>query len=921
MLATDPYGRFIPGPHGLPQYVTRSGLVEGDIAAPVPVPADAFHVGTPFVTDIAHNADPSEVDTNNDGVPDTFPIPDADNTPSADFANQPSGTYDDEMLNSHFACGDGRCNENIALSAIHQVFHSEHDRLVGQIEDVLTHDTTGATSLSDWQLPNGAGAGTDSWNGERIFQAARFVNEMEYQHLVFGEFARKVAPGIPAFDGYSPDVNPAIDDEFAQAVYRFGHSMLDEDVARTTVDPATGVVTNDSIPLLTAFLNPPEYFAGGSTGTLTPEQAAGSVIMGSSDQVGNEIDEFVTETLRNNLLGLPMDLAAINIARARESGIPPLNDVRRQISDVTGDPSMAPYDSWATFGQHLKHPESLVNFVAAYGKHPTIPNATTLTAKRDAARAIVDPQPGDLPPPDATDFMTGTGAWDPGHGADRHRHRGRRPVGRRARRGDQPQWRPARLDVQLRLREPAGRPAERRPPLLPQPHRRHEPALPARGQLLRRDHLAQHRGHPVAQGRRVLHRRLPLRAGHLDGTAAGFVAHGATVADDPTTTGCDESQLLLRRPDGTIAYRTSNSVDPSGVNEQAVYDGTPGVDRVTGGTDNDTFWGGAGNDIIDGNSGNDVVFAGDGNDVVTDSDGADTLEGGPGDDAIDGGPGIDMLLGGDGSDLINGGAGGNVIFGGPGTDFVNAGSGADTAEGDAGDDWLQGGAGTDALFGDHAAPFFDDPGQVTPGNDVLVGQSGPNKYDAEGGDDIMSSSAAVDEFAGLGGFDWATHQYDTVGADDDMNLNRVQPGNPPTAANRDSWQETEAVSGSALDDVIRGDDTTPSTVGGRGFTGCDVLDQAGVDRIEGLGALLPPLTTPFGPVVAASKAGFCPISGPVWGAGNILLGGAGSDILEGRGGDDIIDGDRALTVRISLRTDPADPSTEIGSTDLIEHPP
>ena len=53
--------------------------------------------------------------------------------------------------------------------------------------------------------------------------------------------------------------------------------------------------------------------------------------MGSSDQVGNELDEFVTETLRNNLLGLPLDLPTINMARAREAGVPPLNDVRRQI--------------------------------------------------------------------------------------------------------------------------------------------------------------------------------------------------------------------------------------------------------------------------------------------------------------------------------------------------------------------------------------------------------------------------------------------------------------------------------------------------------------------------------------------------------------------------------------------------------------
>ena len=36
MLAADPYGKFIPGPaRGLPQYVTATGLVEGDLAAPV----------------------------------------------------------------------------------------------------------------------------------------------------------------------------------------------------------------------------------------------------------------------------------------------------------------------------------------------------------------------------------------------------------------------------------------------------------------------------------------------------------------------------------------------------------------------------------------------------------------------------------------------------------------------------------------------------------------------------------------------------------------------------------------------------------------------------------------------------------------------------------------------------------------------
>ena len=88
--------------------------------------------------------------------------------------------------------------------------------------------------------------------------------------------------------------------------------MLDDDVARTNIDGS-----DNSVPLLTAFLNPPEFFNNGQGGFYTPQQAAGAIVMGSSDQVGNELDEFVVETLRNNLLGLPLDLPVLNMARAR----------------------------------------------------------------------------------------------------------------------------------------------------------------------------------------------------------------------------------------------------------------------------------------------------------------------------------------------------------------------------------------------------------------------------------------------------------------------------------------------------------------------------------------------------------------------------------------------------------------------------
>jgi Ca2+-binding RTX toxin-like protein len=48
-------------------------------------------------------------------------------------------------------------------------------------------------------------------------------------------------------------------------------------------------------------------------------------------------------------------------------------------------------------------------------------------------------------------------------------------------------------------------------------------------------------------------------------------------------------------------------------------------------------------------------------------------------------------------------------------------------------------------------------------------------------------------------------------------------------------------------------------------------------------------------------------------AGNIILGGGGSDLLEGRGDDDIIDGDRWLNVRISVRQNKDGTGPEIRS--------
>ena len=300
--------------------------------------------------------------------------------------------------------------------------------------------------------------GPAGWTyGERLFQAARFVTEMEYQHLVFEEFVRKVQPAIDPFHVYHTDINPAIPAEFAHAVYRFGHSMLTETIDRGTEQPTRRRRRSVRHQAARRVPQPAGVQPATRTGPISSE--AGSRRRSSwacPTRSGKEIDEFVTDTLRNNLLGLPLDLPTLNMTRARSRASRRSTTCAARSSRVTNDGQLAPYTSWADFGHNLKHPESLVNFVAAYGTHPTIVSATDLAAKRAAAQGDRRPRRRPTQPraPTQHGLHQRQRRLGPTPTADHDRSRRRRPVGRRPRR-DRPTSFGGLLgsDVQLRLRE------------------------------------------------------------------------------------------------------------------------------------------------------------------------------------------------------------------------------------------------------------------------------------------------------------------------------------------------------------------------------------------------------------------------------------------------------------------------------------
>ena len=776
LLRTDSYGKFIPGANGFVQLVAGVGadniantpdddVIEGNPAANggdgVNIPGNVIRTGHAFLDDIAHTAAPR----GSDGVLKTA---DADGIINAGPAAP--GEYDDELLDAHFITGDGRGNENIGLTTVHTVFHAEHNRTVDFVKDLIMNSGDPAF-IAQWHLPDG------SWNGERLFQAARFSTEMQYQHLAFEEFARKVQPNVDAFVGYNSTIDPAIMAEFAQVVYRFGHSMLTETVARTNADGST----ND-IGLIQAFLNPVE-FAADYTNNI---EAAAAVVNGMTNQVGNEIDEFVTEALRNNLVGLPLDLAAINIARGRDTGIPGLNDARRMFYEDTGhNSSLLPYESWADFELGIRHPESVVNFIAAYGTHSSILAETTLEGKRAAAELIVNGGPE--APDDRDDFMNSAGDY------------ANLPSGAIITGLD---------DVDFWIGGLAEKPAPFGGLLGSTFNFVFETQMEKlqdadRFYYLERtaglDFFTQIDENSFAE---LVMRNLP-DAKHLPFAIFSTPAYtfeadvqglSGPIVNDPGTP-YNETSLLRR--DTTLG---SNTIRYVGL-EHVVMGGTEDVNRLRAGDGDDTLWGDGGNDRLEGGAGNDAIIGGTGNDIITDSSGDDTIKGDDGHDVINGGPGLNLIFGGSGNDFVITGNDISEVFAGPGNDFLYGNTPNATMMGNEGDDWIQNGAAA-ASPGDNADPFGRDPVR---GNDVFIGGGGPDSFIGEGGDDVMNGLDGADRDDGGSGFDWAVSKGGSSAADIDLLLN-VVPG--PFVPVTDRFNFVEAASGWKFNDIIRGDDNT-----------------------------------------------------------------------------------------------------------------
>jgi Ca2+-binding RTX toxin-like protein len=958
MFAADPYGNFLPGPvSGLPQLVTDTGLVEGNLTTPVAA-TQAIRINHNFFLDVAHTANPigrtgpllPDLDTVINPRIDVLP----DGRPLRGLRQPaPEGFYDDELLGMHFTCGDGRCNENIALTTVHSIFHAEHNRL-NELTKRVVLDSFDLEFLNEWldtpvavfpawnglpfptsdaSLGNQAAtiAAIDAlnldWNGERLFQAARFGTEMQYNRIVFDEFVPTLAGLKDVFSGFHTDVDPTIASEFAHTVYRFGHSMLTETLDRYDAD--FNVIGFDrgeaQLDLVEAFLNPLalyDYDDATGTSRLNPEEAAGAVIRGITRTRGNEIDEFVTGALQNNLLGLPLDLGAINIARGRETGVPPLNAARKLFFAETQDTRLTPYAHWVDYLDNLRHEPSLVNFVAAYGTHPSLAGVDgivgnaddpvqTYAARRAAACAIVGaltPDPAGYciangfadattvvaTPADASDFLFSRNAWS--SDAD-----GRTTTGL----DDVDFWN--------------GGLAEERMPFGGYLGSTHNYVFETQMERLQNGDRFYYIGrtstiHLFSELESNSFTALAMRNTDLGEPGAG--AMSLNIFSVPThILEVDQSQQFNAAGDMTTA---DPEAEPGGLiglviraiefltmNIQVAFNaigefvlqytggdhvtigGTENNDTIIGGIGDDSIWGREGNDRLEGGDGADLIEGGPGDDIITDLSGPDVIEGGAGNDAISSGNEEDVIFGDAGQDFIINPSEFGEILGGEGNDFILDGIHLGHVRGGAGNDWMENlGGGEDLWQGDNgAAPEAGEP--TIKGHDVFIAYGGNNDADMENGDDIVVDGPGIERVEGQLGFDWVSFQNDSFGVNIDLDLTIfLRPVLPPsnnTVLNR--YDRVEGISGSPLGDILKGTANPPGASSGNELVNFDLID--------GLGGLVPlseRRTLPPDPVTGVDQFG--------WTGGEIIIGGAGSDLITGEGGEDILDGDSGLDVAL-----------------------
>jgi hypothetical protein len=203
-----------------------------------------------------------------------------------------------------FVAGDVRANENPLLLSFHQLFLREHNRLC---DEYLASDP----SLDP----------TNPLTDEFLYQKARKTVGAIFQRIVYYEWLPSLGITLDDYAGYNPNFSGAVTNVFSASAFRWGHTAINDLVLRYEADGSLS--SHGHIHLKDAFFNPLESLR-------LPFEV---YLKGMGVQIQQNVDCKLVGSVRNFLFNNNpvlggLDLAAINIQRGRERGLPDYNSLR-----------------------------------------------------------------------------------------------------------------------------------------------------------------------------------------------------------------------------------------------------------------------------------------------------------------------------------------------------------------------------------------------------------------------------------------------------------------------------------------------------------------------------------------------------------------------------------------------------------------
>ncbi|XP_023807204.1 peroxidasin homolog isoform X2 [Oryzias latipes] len=204
-----------------------------------------------------------------------------------------------------FLAGDHRANEQLALTAMHTVWFREHNRIATELLRLNPH-----------------------WDGDTIYHEARKIVGAQMQHITYSHWLPKILGEVGMkmlgpYKSYDPNVNAGIFNAFATAAFRFGHTLINPILYR--LNEHFQPIPQGHISLHKAFFSP---FRIVNEGGIDPLLRGLFGVPGKMRVSTQLLNTELTERLFSMAHAVALDLAAMNVQRGRDHGIPPYNDYR-----------------------------------------------------------------------------------------------------------------------------------------------------------------------------------------------------------------------------------------------------------------------------------------------------------------------------------------------------------------------------------------------------------------------------------------------------------------------------------------------------------------------------------------------------------------------------------------------------------------